>query len=669
MRIPAAPQFGNEVARYGQTPVATNLDGGVGAVVGRLGEVAQGAVLQQQHEDRQRMLASQRADAALVLAQTENDAHDAHDQIVQGLADGTMDPAKAREELGTRIAKLRDERFQPLAPEARAAISDNLVRTQGALERNLGGVIVKRQQSDTASTIDQFGEQKSRDALRVGPAVAASDYDAMVDFSGAAAGWSPQVQAAKKQAFRENAHYSFFDSAGVEALTTGDPAKVGNVLEAVKGPQGDALDPVKRTQLTHQLFGFQQSLLAKQARDANSADQEQLRRENEAVVAYNQVLDIATTGGVVSPTLIKTATAAATGTRSEADMGALLAGQTTISGFATKTQAERDTILTKWRTDRATPGVGTDTPTEKMLGALTTINDKSAAGVKDDPWEAASKAGRLQTQPLDTSSPGTLLEGVKQRMTAMSTLEAWTGKPESPLKPDEAAKVSKLLRALPPDQASTALGSLGASLGDSERAAALARQIHDKDGVLGLAMGYTNTGTTEGRLVGEIILRGDQAIKDKTVMVDSAKATGWRAQIAKQVRGAYSNQTLEDQVVDAAFLIAAAKDGNVDNAVRLATGGGVIDFNGSKIPMPVGYAQEEDRFRKAISSIPPEQLMPQATDGNVYVRGVPMRASDFLASLPSAQLMHAGSGAYWVRAGNSLAANAQGRPIVIRVPK
>lgn len=674
MRIPVAQSFGNEVARYGPTPVSQSLDGGVGAAVGRLGAEGTQLVSEEMRQEKKRQIESQRADAALVLAQTENDAHDAHDAIVRGLADGTVDPTQARTELGTRIAKLRDERFQPLNPEQRGAISDNLMRTQGTLERNLQGVIVKRQQSDTAATIDQFGEQKQRDAMRVGPAVASSDFDAMVDFSGSAAGWSPEVQAAKKQRFREGAHYAFFDAAGVEALTTGDPAKVGNVLAAIKGPDGEALDPQRRVQLTHQVFGFQQSLLAKQARDANAVEQERVRRENEAVVAYNQTLDVLVSGGVLSPTAIKDATAAATGTKHEADMGSLLAGQSTISGFATKTQAERDAILLKWRTDRSSPNVGTDTPTEKQLGALTTINDKIAAGIKDDPWEAASKAGRVQSAPLDVSSPTSLIAGVQRRMSSISDLEVWTGKPESPLKPDEAAKVSKLIHALPPDQASSVLGSIGASLGDSERAGALAKQIHDKDHTLGMAMAYANQGTTEGRLVGELILRGQKMIDDKIVKPDGIAETGWRATIAKTIRGAYATQTDEDRAVDAAFLIAAVKGGDLENAVRLATGGGIIDFNGAKVPMPAGYAVEgeqsgaEKKFRKAIASIPPEQLMPQAVDGNVYANGVPMRASDFLESLKDAKLVHAGGNSYAVQAGNGLVKNRDGRRITLTLP-
>ncbi|HEY6027733.1 MAG TPA: hypothetical protein VIV09_12610, partial [Pseudolabrys sp.] len=170
----------------------------------------------------------------------------------------------------------------------------------------------------------------------------------------------------------------------------------------------------------------------------------------------------------------------------------------------------------------------------------------------------------------------------------------------------------------------------------------------------------------------ELILRGDQAIRDKAVKVDGNAESGWRATIAKDIRGAYSNQDVDNKVVDAAFMIAAANGGDdLDRAVRLATGG-IIDFNGSKVPMPYGYTSDgqgaaEKKFRQAIGAVTPESLADQAPGGFVQAGRAQMPLADFVKNLPNAQLVHAGQGLYNVRAGAGLVTNAAGKRITLQL--
>jgi hypothetical protein len=145
--------------------------------------------------------------------------------------------------------------------------------------------------------------------------------------------------------------------------------------------------------------------------------------------------------------------------------------------------------------------------------------------------------------------------------------------------------------------------------------------MHDKDGTLGLAMLFASAKTTEGRTTAELVLRGAQAEKDGVIKTDGVKETGWKATIANQIRGAYSNREVEDNVLRASFLIAGATTGDVDRAVRLATGG-IIDFNGSKVPMPYGMAADgqssgEKKFNKAIEAITPDSLAAQVRPSQV----------------------------------------------------
>ncbi len=684
MRIPLG-NLGDRVADVPGGPRPQQGDYGVGEAAQRLGGTVTGLALheieQQRHEDRGRALVAQRAQAAFTLAQISNEAHDKHDDVSRRVLDGTLDPNKAEGELSSEIAKLRDDRLQSLNEEQRGAISDNVLTLQGNLTRNLRGVVIKRTQNDTAGFIDGFAEQTQRDVMRIGPVAASEKMNAMVDFTGPAAGLQPLQAAKLKQASSERFHAAYFGAKAVDGLSRGDLPALAETLKQIRGKEGEPLDPVRRTELELRTYGYQQQLLARQDRADNEAERARVARENDAVGVYNKAADLALGGQYFDKGLIDELTSKGAGTPHEKDIASLIAGQRQVAGFASRGAAERTSLLEKWRSEGATPGVGTNPLGAKFLAAAEAMDAKMRGAFKDNAFEAAQKAGVIERAPLlDPTNPQQALEIVAERMKTIGVVEAWGGAKTSPLQPLEADTAAKFLKAMPPDQAATFLGKLGAIVGDQERVAALTQQMHQKDPTIGLSMSYASTQTTEGRHVSELILRGDQKIKDGVVKPDATKETGWKSEIAKEIRGAYSNQEVENQVVRAAFLIAAEKGGDIGNAIRLATGGGIVNFNGSKVPMPVGYSSEgnifgggqqsaaEDRFRKAISNIPPEQLMPQATDGNVYAGGVPMRASDFLASLKDAQLVHAGQGAYNVKAGNGLVTNRDGRRITIRLP-
>lgn len=408
------------------------------------------------------------------------------------------------------------------------------------------------------------------------------------------------------------------------------------------------------------------------ARNADAA-------EKLAAQTYTSAADLSAKGQYFDPAFQFRLLNETRGTSFEEQATKLIDDQRNTAGFATGTATQRAVTLDTMRGPGGDPTKGTNPDDAKQLAKFQTIDSAITAAVTKNPWEAATQYGVLKSAPVTpiTSADGAL-KVADARLAAIGPMESWTGKKESPFQPEEAAQIAGLVAKLPAPQASSFLGQLGARIGDSDRTAAFARQINDKDGTLGLAMSLANTQTTEGRYASELVLTGNQMIRDGAIKVDGTKETGWKAEIAKQVRGAYANREVEDQVVKAAFLIAGAKDGDIDNAVRLATGGGVIDFNGSKVPMPNGYAASggqsgaEDKFRAAIAALPPEQLMPQAPDGKVYARGVPMAASAFLQSLPQAQLVMAGKNrnggnSYAVKAGNTLVTNVNGRPILIQL--
>jgi len=666
--------FGQSVARPG--PVANVLSGDpVGQAAERAGQVGMQIAGDMAAQDQKLQQERQRAQAALTLAKTGNEIHDAHDEVARGVLDGSIPTDKATGEFKARVGKIQTANLDGYLPDQRQVMETHLTSTAGALDRSLGQVVQRRQQQDTAGFIDQFGEQVSREASRQGPGWAVQKFGSMVDFSGPAAGLNPEQQSRLKQSFTERVHYNFFNSAGMAALQNGDANALGELVQKVNGPDGEVIDPTKRVQLSHQLFGWQQHILAQQARAATQAEQDGRLRFNDAVDAYNKATDIALGGGYLSPEFITELTTKAAGTEMLKPVQDLIASQQTVAGFASRPATERSAILERLRSARATPGQGTDPFGEKLLQAATAMDSKLRAAADDNPWQAAQQAGVIQdAQQINAADPQSAIQVVQARMQQISRIENWTGKKVSPLQPAEVEQIGKMVRSLPVDQAASMLASFGTAIGNQERVAALGKQLSDKDGTLGLAMMYANSQTTEGRYVAELVLRGDQALKDKAVRVDPMVETGWRATIAKQVRGTFSDRTAEDAYVDAAFKIAAAKyatDGSsdIDHAVRLATGG-IIEFNGSRIPLPWGMNRDgngESKFTKAIGAITPADFSSQVPDGLVFVGKTAMPLDQFVAGLPKASLVHAGQGLYNVRAGSGLVTNAQGKRITIKV--
>ena len=210
-------------------------------------------------------------------------------------------------------------------------------------------------------------------------------------------------------------------------------------------------------------------------------------------------------------------------------------------------------------------------------------------------------------------------------------------------------------------------------VGDSDRVAAIANQLGkgmqagpSREATLREMMAYAGDRNADGTLTGEWIMRGDQALGDRTAMVDQTRQSGWKSQIATAIRGAFSSQGAEDTAIDVAYKIAAANGGDVQAAIKMATGGiithGAAD---AKIPLPAGM--DKDAFESRIKAMNPDQLAPQASDGKVYVAGSPMPLADFVAGLPRATLAHAGQGLYVVKSGQYFVTNSANQRIVLKV--
>lgn len=662
--------FGNAVAGAGPRP-QVQLPDTLGTAAGRVGAIAGNILEDRASEQRQQAEQQRRAADTLAMAKTSNDLHDLHQDIRQRLASGDLEPDKAEAEWAEASGKVRSHGLAGVSEESKLNAQAHLTQIGGTLQRSIGEDVFKRRQIDTLATIDAFGEQLQREAARQGPGWASEKFSAMVDFTGRAAGLDEAKAAKLKQSFSERAHASYYQAAGTGALTRQDPEALGQLLGKLQGPDGDALDPQRREVLTHQLFGWQQSILAARDRRAEAAATEQRRREDDAMRAYDKAWNAAQGGAFLSPETIADLSERSAGTPVAPMVTALLSSQREVAGFAGRSAPERAATLERMRAARATPGVGVSPQGDEVIRRLESMNDSIQRQIDENPWQAAQRAGRIQDAPtFNVAEPSSVIQVVRQRMGEIGAVEDWAGKRVSPLQPPEVEQLGKVIRQLPVDQAASMLAGIGQAVGDADRVGALSKQLHDKDGALGLAMSYASAQTTQGRYVAELVLRGDQALRDKTVQVDKAAESGWRATIAKSVRGAYANREIEDRVIDAAFLITSAKyaaegSNDLDNAVRLATGGGIMERNGQKFPLPWGM--KPDEFDRKVSAIKPGDLADQAPGGRVLVGGQPMSLDDFTASLGTATLVHAGQGLYNVKAGQRIVTNEQGRRIVLKV--
>lgn len=601
----------------------------------------------------------------LAHAGAQNDMADAFRQVETDVLDGKVDKVQALSTWREQQSKILDARLKDVPPQRAELIREQMNGLRGRLDESLFTTFRKRDQQEVAGGMVTMREQLERFGMD-DPAGAVKQWNAAVDTQAQAAGWTPEHAQRQKATFVEAVTFNQFRRAGQQAMQSGSTDAIDEVQKRLAGPEGDALDPAKRNTLDQTLFGWKQSIEARRDRDAAKAEREWDRREKKAQAQVDKADELAMSGQFLSPEFIADTSAMVQGTGLERQWQETLQSQQSIAGFASRPPQERAALLNGARARAADPAVGTDPKTAKRLARAERIDETLRRKVADgDAWEAAQSVGVIRSAPqVNIGDAATAVQVIGQRMAELPVVEDWAGQKVSPLQPAEAAQVAQIVKTLKPAQAASMLGQIGGLVGDADRVAALARQVDKNDDTLGMAMLYANSKTTEGRYTAQLLLEGAQAIKDKTVKVDGVAESGWRSQIAKQVRGAYSNQDVENRMVQAAFLIAAAKNGDIDNAINLATGG-IIERNGAKIPLP--YGMKEREFSKRIEGVTVDTLAPQVPGGVVMAGPARVPLADFVRDLPKAKLVHAGQGVYNVQAGNTLVTDERGRRIAIQV--
>lgn len=663
MKIPMG-NFGQVVAQPQQQVQFPGRDP-IGPALANVGQALGGAVESMQQAELQK----QRSQAGAALATLSNGGYDLSDQIGRDIAEGKIPANQGVPEFRKRMGDLVGANTKDFTVDQRSIIDEHLIKSSGMHERNLAGIGIKRTQSETGANLLNMGEQFQRAAMRDLPG-SIDQYSKAVDAMGPAAGWDPDKIVTAKNAFREGATFNFANATLEGAAQTGNADLVRAAREKIEGPDGEPLDPARRTALITKAYGIENGIAAAGVRDAEKLKREAEARENKAGDSYKDMEQHMLNGRYFSTEDISAASLLTAGTSYALPLQNLVKSQAEVAGFAALPVSQQRTIIEQRRAAGSTPGVGISMTEEKKTDYMERVTSATEKGYATDPWKTAPERGVIPQSPdIKINDITSGLAVISERMKVIDRVEAAAEQKISPLKPEEAETFGRLVQSLPPDQQSNALASIGGMINNGDRMAAFARQIDAKDKVLATAMMVADLQTSQGRNVAELVLKGSRALKDKTIAVDGAKETGWRAAIANEIGDAYQNQEARERMIDAAYLVQAgiASEGDgtkTSRAVRLVTGG-IIDHNNSKIPLPRGM--DESAFGKRLGAIKPADLAAQAIGGNVFVGQTAVPVEQFIESLPKAVLVHAGQGKYNIRAGMGLVVNAKGKRITIEV--
>jgi len=659
--------FGQSVAQPGRAPRVAGVDAGqiTGKAIADLGQSVTQIASQQLAEETKLGVEAANRDAQTTAARvritTTNNLDDAADTLAQDIKTGKVSKDKAMEEWQARHAAVLNGAFDGVDERYKGLVQAELEGQAQSKAAVIRKAVTVRDQEDTRANLMTLGDEYQRMAVKDRPK-AMAEYFAQIDAMGPAAGMGPDDITKAKQGFREGTAYT------QATALVGAARDLGSVQKARQVLNSDAfndLDPQRRAQIEATLDGRETTMLQKQAILEQRAAARAQAALNHAQAAFTASQARVDAGIPDSPEQVALTTQALAGTPFLDTYKQLQARAREIGGFGAQPISAQQRALDQVNAQIAQQGASDSLI--KRRDALQGVLDASKRDYGNDALRAGLQRGVIDAlPPIDISSADNLTRSIGQRLQAAQIVQTRAGRPVSPLTNDEAQQVGQMINALPVQQRSSALAALGQAIGP-QAAAGLAAQIDKQDKALSLALQYGASKTTQGRYTSELILKGQQALKDKTAKVDAMAESGWRAQIAQEIGDAYPNQRQAEDVKESAFLIAAglASEGRVDpkNAVRLAAQGSIVDHNGRKIPLPAQVSQSD--FEERLRSLTPANFSGQVKDGSVHVGDQAVPIADFVKNLPAAQLISLGSGRFTVLSGGRIATNSEGRPITI----
>lgn len=655
MRIPVG-NFGNQTAQ-----AAPGVRVPTGAFVDGSAEAMQQTGRQLSGIGADLLEAQSRAQTLRQMTESKGALVGLQDEISRSVEAGDLDPAKAQTVWDERSKKLMGDQLSKVAMGQRDTVGAQLGELGQSLGFRVRDAATKRTQQNIGGDLTALGIALEREN---DPAKASALYDQSVRAMGPSAGWAPAQIENNINTFREKAYatkaYSLVNGA------RNSMADLNKVESMLNSEEFAALDPQRRAVLLNTTTGYKTALEQRAVAQAQRAEIQAAKRDRQAAGIFAEVQQLSTQGKKLDPQYLAGAAAAMTGTPYEAAFKAAVEQAPAGTAFAMQPlSAQRemlDGLLATGNREGWTP------TRQEMYDKAQKSYETSQREYKEDPLRAAVDRNVLpELAPLDVSGGiAGITQGVQARLEQAQQVEVVAGRPVSPFTSDEAVQVASLFNTLPPDQRATSIATLSKVVG-TRTMSAIAAQLDSKDRSLALAAALGDQQRPNGGLVSEQILRGEQAMKDKRV--PDADVTRWRTEIAAEVRGVFATPEMEDAVIDAAVRVRAdadvRKEGrSIRNAIENVAGG-IVDFNGGKIPLPLGMT--ESQFERSLVALTPDSFTDQAPDGNVFVAGKAVPVSEFVKGLPDAVLRHAGQGRYTVSSGTGFVLNQAGQPVIVRV--
>jgi hypothetical protein len=618
---------------------------------------------QELHDAKVARDGADRAQALVAMNGAKDKLADLHDEIAAGVLDGSVPKDKAEATFSERSRVLLGEVGSGI-PDVHREIG--MAELQGAAGRLANGVrktVTTRDKQDVTAGISQILEFTQRQ-YKADPAKATEQAMATVDQLGPHSTLNPDQLAKVKQQWKEQAQYT----TAFEMVSAG--RKSPQALDAAEAAIGKLpdLDPQRRVSLLAQVDGYRSQIEARAIQQAQRAEVAASKRDREAGQAWGVLSGWAMAGKTADPQKNADLIGQLSGTPYAAAYRALVAdgAQRTAAAMLPigQQQAQLDSLVAQRNAGGPTQALDAEIKRrEQVLG-------EARRDYQAEPLRAAAERGVIESvRPLNLTSLDGIAAGIGERVQQAQAVATRTGKAVSPLLSEEAGKVGEMLAMLAPADRSRQIASMAGAMPPG-MLAAVAQQIDGKNRPLALEMALGSSKTASGRYAGELVARGAQAIKDKSIKEETGAEFGLRAQIAKEVGDSLPGKARED-VIDAARLMylgqqAEGLSPSVAGVVGLAVGGSLMEHNGRRIPVPAGM--DEARMASTLRAYPAASLKQQVPDDVVVLPGGrSLGMPEFLARLPDAQLEPAGMGRYAVRVGSGLAMSTAGRPIIIEV--
>lgn len=625
-------------------------------------------IAQETRRQQEQNEAVRRAQEGAALHETQDKLRDLHDQIGEQMLTGGLARDQAEKTFAEQAKTVVDESLQKFSPESRGIVAPRLQTDSLTLGNSMRRLVEKRGKQEVTTAITQSLEYFER-LYPTDRQKAEAGVSGLLQTMGPFSDLSPDQLAKLGQGWKERTQFATAQRA-VNASRRSN-AELDDAAKMLDDPQFADLDPTRKGQLLTQIEGYKVANAQKAEADARRREAEQDRILKRAEVHFNAANSILTTGKILSPDYVDQVTQAVAGTPFALAFKEALKTGPERTAFGVRPLAEQQQVLQGLKVQLAQ---GTNPKAEKRLSELEKVHAEAVKDYARDPLVAAQERGVIQTlDPLPLTDLANLMPALQTRAQQASIVAQQTGKPVSPFTAQEAEKVGDLLMNLPAADRSKYVASLAQAVGP-QTAGAVAQQIDKKDRALGLAFAMAGSATTAGRLTSELVLKGAQAKKDgsstKGEKEPDVKAARWKATAAAELTDVFPVQSMTDATVDAAELIMhgiAAEQGgslskrDMERSVELAIGGKLIEHNGRKLPLPAGI--DEDMLSSRLKSVTPDEIGAK----DVVAGGVAMPTSEWVKTLPGAELIYAGPGRYSVVVKGRPVTRPDGSRVVIKV--